>query len=84
MEKAIYSEFSLEERILDRMKKEGRSSYWLAAQIRRSQTYVYTRLCGPVDRKMPLTKDFLAKISEVWPDLDLNQAKSNEDSLQDN
>jgi hypothetical protein len=61
-----------EEIILERMKKEERSTYWVARKIEMSQGAVYRILIGPAKYKQKITDGFKNSIKEIWPDLLFN------------
>lgn len=51
MEAAFKDYMTTEEKILEVMKNEERSTSWLARKIEKSQTYVYRLLIGPDNLK---------------------------------
>lgn len=57
------------------MKRETRSTYWLAKRLGKSQTYVYRMLVGPTKSKLPLAKDHLEEIKKIWPSDDFSEPK---------
>src|SRR5262245_38498189 len=66
--------FTDEEIILNRMKHEERSTYWLARQLSVSQSYVYRTLIGPGSSKKALTPYFIQEVKKIWPDIKLNDS----------
>lgn len=79
MEKEIYQQFSVEEKVLTVMKREQRSTYWLAKKWGKSQTYVYRMLIGPGKKKKALTKELLDLIKGIWPNDDFSEPKLSHD-----
>lgn len=80
MEDVFKSLLSVEEQILQKMKEDDRSVYWLARKIGRSQTYCYRMLQAKNHRKLPITQQFLDEVNKAFPDCNftLNPQSKNE------
>jgi len=67
MERAFNAYLTTEERIIEKMKQDERSTYWLGRKLGKSQTYCYRLLYGKGEKKIELTDEILSAINEVFP-----------------
>lgn len=70
MEEIFYALLSTEEKIVYQMRRQERSTYWLARQTNKSQSYCYRVLSGKGERKIELNQDFLTLVNMALPGFD--------------